>query len=176
MADLRSFSQLIEKEIAIHEHDVVPRYIPDLRDTLNACSVLMDVIYNQYDDFKLVGKAKSLKKSLPTLEKLMNFIHSDIKKNRRWSFWHFIAINIITSFAHEYLISKNKHSTIELDKQETWNSPNWEMATLFFYFIASSLYKDELNKFMSFQTQTGVDIDTLSRFLVRKINLVNGAA
>ena len=174
MLGLRDLSTIIEKEILIAEHDVKPVYLPNIKEIRIASTSLVDVLYHQFDDFAKVGNGKHLKKSIPVLKKLLSFVRSDIKVHGRWSFWHFMAIGIVTATAHEELIRKNKNRTIDLNNQETWASPDWQMATLFFYFSSHKLYKNHMTNFIKVQARDDVDVETLSRLLVRKIKTLNG--
>lgn len=174
MLGLRDLSTIIEKEILIAEHDVQPVYLPNIKEIRIASTFLIDILYHQFDDFKMVGNGKHLKKSIPVLRKILSFVRSDIKTNGRWSFWHFMAVGIITATAHEELIRKNKNRTINLNDQTTWDSPDWQVATLFFYFSSEQLYKTHMTNFIKVQARDDVDIETLSRLLVRKIKALNG--
>lgn len=176
MLGLKDLSELIEKEILIAEHDVQPVYLPNLKQIRDGSTAMLDVLYHQFDEFKKVGRAKWMKKSTPVLHNLLNFVHADIKRNGRWSFWHFMSVGIVTALAHEELVKKNKHATIKLSDQATWANPDWQVATLFFYFCSAQLYKSQMIKFMELQARGDIDIETLSRYLVRKIKLINGDA
>jgi hypothetical protein len=174
MLGLRELSDVIDKEIRISQHDVTPRFQPNLKQIIGGMTAILDIMNRDLDIILNVGKMKKMKASKEVFRKLFFYVKSDIEKNRRWSFWHFMSLCLIVSVANDKLAMQNKHATIDLEKQETWNNPTWEVAVLYTVFVSSSLYKKDLVNFIEMQARSDVDAELVSRLLLRKMKLLNG--
>jgi hypothetical protein len=104
---------------------------------------------------------------------LLNLINDDIRENKRWSFWHYSGLSVITCFAYLELIKKDKHKEIDLADPKVLITPNWEVATLIINYLAGRLYPKGLSEIQKISEQPDVDIDVLCKTIAKKIKLLS---
>ena len=108
MLGLRELTDIVDKELRIAEHDVTPCYISNIKEVVAGMVAMLDIIERDLDIIVNIGEMKKMKQSKKVFKELFNYTKIDVLKNRRWSFWHFMALCLITSVAHEKLIQQNK--------------------------------------------------------------------
>lgn len=175
MHTLRTLSALIEKEIKIEEFDVVPQYFPHSKNLIELSHISIDIIIRDFDIMMESGciKKLKLKKTIPIFRSALLKVKKDLNQNGRWSFWHFALLMIITSINYAYLGKQGKFKTIDLNKQETWDNPNFEVAVIAINIVAQKLYPSAMAKLVEIANKKDVDINIMCNTLLRNITLLS---
>jgi hypothetical protein len=176
MSDLLQLSKVLDNELSLIDNDLTPRYLPNQLELRGLSDVCLNLLVRYEAETLNVKFLRNKKKSKACLSILLAEVNSNIKQNHKWSFWHYASLCLVTCFAYAKLLEQNKHKTIDLASQETWNIPNSEVATLAINYVAGRLYPDGLSIVIQLMNSDKYDIDTLCRFLTRKIGVVSGAS
>ena len=165
MSSLKLLSEKIAQEIHLTEKDIAPVYLPNQKEIRGLSQISLDILVREFEEWKQQGKLKKWVKTQVIFKKTLEDINEDIEKHGYWSFWHYALLCIITSFAYIELIKKGKHKTIELNKQSTWYSPNWEVAVLSINFVAGQLYPEGLARVQRLAEKQNADIKDVCQSL-----------
>lgn len=171
---LSDLSNLIDKEIRIHENDVEPRYLPNQQDLRNISDISIDVFAEHFEKLKKKGALFYLEKTQKAFEETFFTLRGDIKKRGYWSYWHYFAFSLITCFAYEELIKTKKHETVKLDDPANWNPPSLEVAVLAFNYVSTQLYPDAIYSLKAFSDRKNVSIIDLLELMEHKIKKMHG--
>lgn len=148
---LGDYSDMVNKQIALVQHDVEPQYLPNLMEIRRGSMFCLDVLHVHLNDLLRQGGVMSY----PGLDRVFkeSFSHliSNIKTHQQWSFWHYTLICAITSLPYAEMISKGEHKTIDLGDQKNWDNPDFKVPVLYFNYVAGKLYPDALPKLIETQ-------------------------
>lgn len=166
---LLELSELINKEIRITENDVAPRYLPNQKQIRNISELSLDVIADNFDKLKKKGSLFVLPSTQDVFEHYFFLFRGDIKKRGYWSYWHYFAFSIITSFSYEEMVKSKKHESIRLDDPANWNPPTFEVAILALNYVTGQLHPDAIYSLKAFSEREGVSVKDLFQIIELKI-------
>lgn len=178
---LSDYSKLVSEKIAIIQHDVEPRYVTDLPDIRKMSMFCVDMLQSHLTVLLKQGGIPAYPGLDRVFREAFEFLSFNLKKHKRWSFWHYTLVCVITSLPYAEMIARGDHKTIDLNKQEVWDNPDYRAPTLFFNFVAGKLYPEDLPKIIDKEgfdkvftrnESTTERYAFFCKFLIRKIKLV----
>lgn len=168
--DLRQLSDQINSRIKTHNNDVQAHHLPNQREIQQLANISLSMLEVTFDEFKDVGHLRKLEKTKLVFAELLSFIVDDIKKNGRWSFWHYSGLCLITCFAYMELLKQGKHQTLNLSDEALWTETNYETAVLAINYIAGRLYPKALAELMTIGNDDKVNLTELCQIIRRRIS------
>lgn len=180
---LREYSELVKKSIALVQHDVEPQFLPNLRHIRDGSMFCLDILHSKISAVNSMGLTKQHNGLSDVFKEALQYAVTNIRKHRRWSFWHYALVCSVTSLAYSAMLAKGEHKSIHLDKQSTWDDPDEKVAILFFNFVSGQLYPtalpeiiklNNLDEIFTRNEATVQRYDFFLRFIIRQIKLVTG--
>jgi hypothetical protein len=184
MSKVSLLASNIAKALQIKTHDIEPVYLPNMKEIRDLSNISLSILKTKIKELRELPEAlnptKQARKGLSNvlnneLVPLFRFIEKNIDEYGLWSFYHYLGLVTVVNFHYSAAIKQNKHNTINLSLDETWNdSPSIDVPVLSLGFISGQLYRQPLVKFTEYFDKNNITMSERCEYIKQQIRAITG--